>query len=303
MSESRPLFEPTPLNVPRLNFEPFPPISNEAWLSRLMERITVRGVTAIHHRCTTLWRMAERRVGDDMLFYITQGRGKALIEGRECALTPGVAASFRRGTPHSATTDPRNPIHVISLHYTATVFGTLTLPELLRFPDSFLLADDKRVDAMFHEACREYALRPAGHERGLEALTLRILLHLIRHHGAFLENRPPELKLADLRRLLPAVEKIRGELREPAVIPDLARAAGLSEAQFRRVFHRTMGVSPVQYQRRVRMERACELLRHTDQKIEKIAEEVGYVEPAFFAHTFKRLIGVTPGRYRRTHEL
>lgn len=303
MSDARPLFKSTPLNAPRLDFEPFPPISNEAWLSRVMEQITVRGVTAVHHRCSPLWRMAERRVGDDMLFYITQGRGKARIEGRECALAPGVAASFRRGTPHSATTDPRHPIHVISLHYTATVFGTLTLPELLGFPDSFPLAGDRRIDAMFHEASRECALRPAGHERGLEALTLRILLHLIRNHGASLANRPPEFRLADLQRLLPAIEAIRRELREPAVIPDLARAAGLSEAQFRRVFHRTMGVSPVRYQRRVRMERACELLRHTDQKIEKIAEEVGYVEPAFFAHTFKRLVGVTPGRYRQTHEL
>lgn len=268
-----------------------------------MEEISVHGVTAIHHECRPQWKMATRRLRDDMFFFITRGKGKALVEGRPVALRAGVCAHFRRGQPHSATTEAQDPIHVIALHYTATVFGTLTLPELLKFPDYFQLTGDKRIEAMFHEACREYALHPTGYERGLEALVLRILLHLLRNHGSFLNQQLQEVKLADLQRLLPAIELIRKSLRDPASIPDLARATGLSDAQFRRVFHRTMGVSPVQYQRRVRMERACELLRHTDEKIEKIAEEVGYAEPAFFAHSFKKLIGVTPGRYRSTHEL
>jgi AraC-like DNA-binding protein/mannose-6-phosphate isomerase-like protein (cupin superfamily) len=303
MKEHGHLFRGSELNVPKRDFKPFPAISNEKWLARLLEEVRLHGVTAVDHRCTPRWHMVERRVSDDMLFYITQGRGRAVIEGRSTELRPGVCAHFRRGQPHAATTDPKNPIHVISLHYTATVFESLTLPELLNFPDSFDLTGDDRADEMFRDACREFAMRPAGCDRGLEALGTRIVLHLIREHGQFLEKQEHEAKLADLRRLLPALEAMREHLTEAPFIPQLAKRAGLSEAQFRRLFARTMRRSPVQHLRRIRMERACQLLRHTNQTIEWIASEVGYAEPAFFAHSFKKLIGISPGKYRSTHEL
>ena len=268
-----------------------------------MEEITVRNVTAVWHVCTPRWRMLERRIGDDMFFYIIRGRGRIRVEGRESELRAGVCAHFRRGQPHAATTDPKDPIHVVALHYTATVFESLTVPELLNFPDAFRLADDRRAETMFLDACRDFALQPAGVERGLEALVTRLLLHLLREHGDQFRLQPQEAKLADLRRLLPALETMRSNLAEAPFIPDLARSAGLSEAQFRRLFLRTMSMSPVAYLRRIRMERACQLLRHTDHTIEAIASEVGYAEPAFFAHSFKKLIGVSPGKYRTTHEL
>ena len=61
-----------------------------------------------------------------------------------------------------------------------------------------------------------------------------------------------------------------------------------------------MGVPPVQYLQRIRFEHACHLLRQTDLTVAAIAPAVGYADPAFFAHTFKRLIGLPPGQYRRT---
>jgi AraC-like DNA-binding protein len=247
--------------------------------------------------------MVSRRIGDDMFFYITKGRGTASIEGHSLELTPGVCAHFRRGQSHSASTDPSNPVEVIALHYTATVFESLTWAELLQFPVAFNFVHDHKADAMFHEACREFALRPVGHQRGLEALVTRLLFHLVRQHGNRLAFSAEEGRLADLRRLLPALEFIRGNIGQDIFVSQLARLAGFSESQFRRVFLRTMSASPVQYLRRIRMEHACELLRQTDETVERIAGEVGYGEPAFFAHSFKKLIGVSPGKYRRTHEL
>lgn len=88
---------------------------------------------------------------------------------------------------------------------------------------------------------------------------------------------------------------LQTELTDPPTITKLAKQCSLSESQFRRVFHRAVGTHPVQYQRR--------LLRQTDHTVEAIAAEVGYAETAFFAHTFKRLIGVPPGQYRRLQGL
>jgi transcriptional regulator GlxA family with amidase domain len=192
---------------------------------------------------------------------------------------------------------------MISLHYSAMAFESLTLPALLNFPDVLRLGGDEEIKALLLEACREHALRPAGHKRSLEALVVRLLVRILHNHADWLRTPPPESKLADLRRLLPALETIQTNLANPLAVPALARRSGFSESQFRRVFLRTMGLLPVQYQRQVCLERACQLLRQTDKTVDAIATEVGYAETAFFAHTFKKLIGLAPGQYRATREL
>jgi len=292
-------------NIPRRDYSPYPAGTADETLSRLLEPSRVRSVTAIFYTCTPRWRIDERRIGDDMFFYIVKGRGQVLVEGRKSVIRAGDCAHFRRGAEHSATTQPNDPIHVIALHYTATVFESLTIPDLLKFPDVFHLGTRTPILAMMNEACREYALQPAGWERGLEALVLRIILHLVHEHGDNLNLDPApagSLKLTELRRLLPALEAMRKNMdgSRRVGIPALARASGFSEAQFRRVFHRVMNMAPVQYLRRLRMEEACLLLRQTNETVESIADRVGYAGPAFFANSFRKLMGVSPGRYRAT---
>lgn len=52
------------------------------------------------------------------------------------------------------------------------------------------------------------------------------------------------------------------------------------------------------YVSRLRMERACHLLKSTDKKVYEISTEIGYLEPAYFIKVFKRQFGVTPQDYR-----
>lgn len=285
------------------DWKPFPAKSNEEWLVRLLSQLAVRGVTAVHYLCKPTWDLAERRIGDDMFLYVTRGRLHIRVDGRNHTLVRGDSAHFRRGGLHSAATDPKLPMEIVSLHYSATVFESLTLPELLDFPDVFHFGGDRVLEAILAEASREFILRPAGYQRAMEALAVRFLFRVIHEHGDWLKNPTPESKLADLRRLLPALESLRTDLARPLSVPELAKRCGFSESQFRRVFRRAMGMLPVQYQRQARIERACLLLRQSDQPIDTIAEEVGYAETSFFSRTFKERIGMTPGKYRETHEV
>src|SRR5262245_39518014 len=107
MSRISDLIHTGPLSNAVEDFEPFPPISREEWLGRLLEQITVGGVTAIWHRCAPGWAMKERRVSDDMLFYITLGHGTAWVEGRKFELKPGICAHFPRGSRHAAAHDAK----------------------------------------------------------------------------------------------------------------------------------------------------------------------------------------------------
>ncbi len=86
-------------------------------------------------------------------------------------------------------------------------------------------------------------------------------------------------------------------------VADLARKANLSESQFTRIFKRQTDITPAQYIAQTRINAARILLETTDKLVTDIATETGFCDHAHFIKTFKRLMGITPSRYRRRHWL
>ncbi len=79
---------------------------------------------------------------------------------------------------------------------------------------------------------------------------------------------------------------------------DWISSRGYDYEQFRKLFKQRIGISPGQYRIRRRMDRACELLQHSDHSIAAIAYELGYPSPYEFSAQFKKQMGLTPSRYR-----
>lgn len=79
---------------------------------------------------------------------------------------------------------------------------------------------------------------------------------------------------------------------------DLASSANLSPSRFYIVFKRALGIGPMQYLARYRMQRACTLLLGTDQQVKQIGAEVGYPKIDQFSARFRKTIGASPQAYR-----
>ena len=77
-----------------------------------------------------------------------------------------------------------------------------------------------------------------------------------------------------------------------------ARYVGLSAAHFSTVFSQSIGRSFINYLTAMRIERAKELLRITNLRLSSIAMEIGYNEPNYFSHVFRKMEGITPKEYR-----
>jgi transcriptional regulator GlxA family with amidase domain len=82
-------------------------------------------------------------------------------------------------------------------------------------------------------------------------------------------------------------------------VTDMAREAGLEERTFLRRFKAATGAKPTEYAQCVRMEKARELLQFTRRTVDQIAWSVGYEDAAAFRRVFGRLVGLSPGDYRR----
>lgn len=79
----------------------------------------------------------------------------------------------------------------------------------------------------------------------------------------------------------------------------LAEQAGLEERTFLRRFQKATGMTTREYSQRLRVGKAREMLQFSRLPVDSIAWEVGYSDPAAFRKIFTRIVGLTPGEYRR----
>ncbi len=98
-----------------------------------------------------------------------------------------------------------------------------------------------------------------------------------------------------------ALNILHGNLAFNWTIDSLARIAGMSRSSFAVRFRSKVGASPLEYITKWRMFRATDLLKSGTMALNEIAETVGYKSEAAFNKVFKRLVGMTPGSYRRQY--
>ncbi len=94
-----------------------------------------------------------------------------------------------------------------------------------------------------------------------------------------------------------------GHFTEPGLmLQDVARAVGMSNSRFSTVFAQQSGQTFTEYLIYLRLNKAKEMLRHTDMKSSQIAYEVGYNDAHYFSYIFKKNTGMTPSEYRSQHQ-
>lgn len=85
----------------------------------------------------------------------------------------------------------------------------------------------------------------------------------------------------------------------PVSVADLAQRADLEQRTFLRRFVAATGMKPSEYQQRLRITRAREMLEFSQAPIEEISWNLGYGDVAGFRRVFRKIMGLTPSDYRR----
>ena len=157
--------------------------------------------------------------------------------------------------------------------------------------------------AIAEELRLEMSRRERGWLAAIRLAVMRLLLALSRHwHPP--ADRPAlqyNVREGNLAKIMPALRLVQSHPARRLTVAEAGATCGLSASQFAHLFRTTMGLSFGRFSMRVRLAYAAQLLLNSDLPVETVAEEAGFSDASHLHHTFARIYGQTPARYR--HEL
>ena len=74
---------------------------------------------------------------------------------------------------------------------------------------------------------------------------------------------------------------------------------GMSQSTFYRKLQALIGMSPNDLVRRIKMQKACELLKYNGLNVSEVAYELGFSDPKYFSSVFKKEFGMSPSQWIR----
>jgi AraC-like DNA-binding protein len=153
-------------------------------------------------------------------------------------------------------------------------------------------------------AVAEVAEKRAGSETILTKLSELMFIDVVRAYIASLPSANAGW-LAGLRDPLigKVLSLIHGKPTEDWTIDRLAKEAGASRSVLAERFSEIVGIPPMQYLAKWRMQIASELLSRSTANIAGIAAEAGYEPEAAFSRAFKKMVGMPPSAWRQRARL
>jgi AraC-like DNA-binding protein len=223
------------------------------------------------------WTLASHQHSHHEIILVIAGAYAVQTEECKHSATPGTVLVNHAGERHTPAIPGTRPARIGCI----SVAGGMPLPAG-PVPDR-----DGRIRAMMTWLAEAWSgLDPFGLVTPLLGSVVAELRRL--------EATPP-LRLEDALRLA-----LVGRLGETLDVPALARAVDLAPSTFAHRFRAEVGVPPMRYLARLRLEQATRLLVGSRMSLSEVAAACGFADAFHLSHVCQRILGVPPSRLRRT---
>lgn len=174
-----------------------------------------------------------------------------------------------------------------------------SLPAMIHIPHVYG-AEGSWLREMIEAIRRETRERRIGSAGVLAKLSELIFVEVVRR---YMETLPDEARgwLAALqdRHVGETIRLLHAHPGRPWTLETLAREVGVSRTVLVERFTGLVGMAPIAYLARWRMQIAARMLREEGEAIGRVASAIGYESEAAFSRSFKRCTGQSPGAWRR----
>ena len=237
------------------------------------------------------------------ILYVVSGQGQCVIDEVSYELMPDTALVIPKGTKYELINTPRRLMGILGIYFNDAQAdqNSATLQPLVDETPYLIIPAQRarRIKVSAREILFEQARRFPGYQTAVTQSLSSIILEMYR---SVIISHPDQIMqtTADSEsRVRDVLQYVSRHYYEPLDLSLASKMAGLSRRQFTSLCRKLTKKSFLEYVNNVRIERASELLTHSDMPIVTIAFEIGYEELSTFYRVFKRLRKTSPLAFRK----
>lgn len=232
---------------------------------------------------------------DYQLLYIASGKAHFFFDNKEQIVTSGHMILYRPNEEQNYVYYGVDDTEVYWVHFTgsdtAQILDTYDFP---RRENVFYTGNAVIYESLLKEIILELQKRRPQFEE--------LIMMYLRQLFLFIQRNRMETSSVSTDAVIQEVELAKkyfhDHYTESISIDDYAHSRHMSTCWFIRTFRTLTGSTPLQYIHSIRIANARALLEHTQYNITEIASLVGFDDPLYFSHFFKKHTGISPSKYR-----
>lgn len=239
------------------------------------------------------------------LYYLMEGERVYFMNGNVHVAQQGDLVIVVPHDLHSTASSQVEQFERVLIHFTPEFLGETSsdLLKLSPFRQSAVVRvprkDQPEIERLLIQLVGECKDEQALYDAYTRHLLAGLLICL--HRIDAVQPIPPQSSHPMHQKVSEISNDIQARFHEPLTLEKLAQQYYISPAYLSRIFLKLTGLHISEYIRVIRIREAQKLLRTSRQKVQDIAETVGFEHISHFNKIFKKVTGISPLHYRKDH--
>lgn len=243
------------------------------------------------------WTIPTRVIYDYELVLITDGEGVIIYDGIKYEVKRGNCIYIRPNQPHSLYASSHAPMRFLAAHFDySVIYGdgqVVACPEFFSIKPVFELKEYHKIYQAFKKLHDKYLDKSLlnGWQRNI--LFVQVIYEILEDVNSV--NYQP----VNIIRINSMIEYILKNYKNKVSLNELVNFSGLSKTYIIRIFSQHMGITPLKYINKIRIEASKDMIINSRDKIKLIANNCGFEDELYFCKAFKKQEGISPTEYRK----
>ena len=233
------------------------------------------------------------------IYYLEKGGRKMLVQDRVYDLSAGDVLLIKPDILHrSMHSGSHTRINIVfSDAFLDTYFTSRSKKYLIScFDTEFIRLSDNARNIFFKLFSRLCSENERGDETFITISEILKLLNIAAQNGTGYD----EIKKKTFsEKTNSVIDFIKNNFSAITELDEIADACYINKSYMCRLFKREVGMTVFEYLNNVKIQNACELMRHTDRTLTDIAISCGFSSVSYFSASFKSLMKCTPSQFRK----
>ena len=244
-----------------------------------------------------------RGISENILIYCVEGQGWIQYDGSTYTLSHDQAFILPADSKHSYGSNTAYPWSIYWFHFcgeNTSMFNSI-IGKIVHVNDSNNLSYNNRL-LLFEEMYKNLEIEYNIENLEYVSFCLMHFMASLKYIDKFCGYDEYDKKEKGLDVIQKTILFMKNHLGDKITIEDITNHVGYSTDHFRMLFQKRTSLTPMEYYRYLKIQKACVYLEdYKGWNIKDIAFKLGYSDPFHFSRAFKQEMDVTPKEYRKRH--